>query len=145
MLNQVVVALLVALAFSVSVPCTQYQSSSFGTASNCSISRLDAKSISWGAQINFNQTYKWADNSYSNVLADMSSPRLPIAPSSSKCESKAGSYTKGQSVLINCTQAFDQIPTGYANVVTAFDHSDYPLGFSLKVPLSMEEGNLQLE
>jgi hypothetical protein len=146
MLNKVVVALLVALAISASVPCTQYQASKFGTASSCSISRVDSLTITWGAQINFSADFKWADNSYSNVLADMSSPRLPIGPKASKCDSKTGSYSKGQSVLINCTQAFDQIPTGYADVVTAFDHTDYPLGFSLKIPLSMEEeSNLQLE
>lgn len=66
----------------------------------------------------------------------MGSPRLPIAPASSKCQTKEGSYSKGQSVTVSCTQAFDSIPTGYANVVSAFDGSDYPLGFSMKVPLS---------
>ena len=137
MLKSIILAVLLAVAISVSVPCTAYQSSKFGTASNCTINRDGPKSISWTAQINFSGDYKWTNSSSSNVLADMSSPRLPIAPSSSKCSTKEGSYSKGQSVPVSCSQAFDAIPTGYANVVTAFDGSDYPLGFSMKVPLSL--------
>lgn len=136
-MKSIIIALLVALALSVSVPCTQYQSSKFGTASNCTITRNSATSISWSAVINFNADFKWTDKSASNVLADMSSPRLPVSPSASKCETKAGSYSKGQSVSFSCTQGFDAIPTGYANVVSAFDGTDYPLGFSMKIPLSM--------
>ena len=81
----IIIALLVTLALSVSVPCTQYQSSKFGTASNCTITRNSATSISWSAVINFNADFKWTDKSASNVLADMSSPRLPVSPSASKC------------------------------------------------------------
>ena len=136
MLKATILALILIAASSASVPCTQYQSSKLGTASNCTINRDGPKSISWSAQINFNADYKWTDSSASNVLADMGSPRLPISPSSSKCQTKAGSYTKGQSVTFSCSQAFDQIPTGYANVISAFDGADYPLGFSMKVPLS---------
>ena len=136
MLKILALAVLIIAATSASVPCTQYQSSKFGTASNCTINRDGPKSLSWSVQINFNADYKWTDSSADNVLADMGSPRLPIAPSASKCTTKAGSYTKGQSVSVSCTQSFDQIPTGYANVVTAFDGADYPLGFSMKVPLS---------
>lgn len=137
-MKSIVLALLIAFAFAVSVPCTQYQTSKFGTASNCTITRNDAKSISWSAQINFSGDFKWTKASASNVLADMSSPRLPIPPSASKCDTKEGSYTKGQSVSVSCTQGFDTIPNGYANVVTAFDGTDYPLGFSMKIPLSIE-------
>ena len=136
MLKATILALILIAASSASVPCTQYQSSKLGTASNCTINRDGPKSISWSAQINFNADFKWTDSSASNVLADMGSPRLPISPSTSKCQTKAGSYTKGQSVTFSCTQAFDQIPTGYSNVVSAFDGADYPLGFSMKVPLS---------
>lgn len=98
--------LLVVFCFSASVPCTQYQSTTFGNASDCSIARKDAQTITWGAVINFKVDSKWTASSYSNVLADMGSPRVPIGPSKSDCASKEGSYTKGQSVLINCTQAF---------------------------------------
>ena len=74
----------------------------------------------------------------------MTSPRLPINPTTSDCKTAPGSYKIGQSVLVNCTQAFDVLPVGYANVVSAFDETDYPLGFSIKVPLSMPlEANLQ--
>lgn len=135
--------LLAVVAFSASVPCTQYQASKNGNASDCSITRVDALTISWGARINFNVNFSWSSKSYANVLADMGSPRLPISPSKSSCESKAGSYTKGQSVLINCTQSFPSIPVGYSNVITAFDGDDYPLGFSTKVPLSSPTPNLQ--
>jgi hypothetical protein len=138
MLKALCFGLLLALAVSVSVPCTQYQSSKFGTASNCSITRNDARSISWSATITFSGDFKWTEKSVSNVLADMGSPRLPIAPASSKCDTKAGSYTKGQTVTVSCSQGFDSIPNGYSNVVSAFDGTDYPLGFSLKVPLSLE-------
>jgi hypothetical protein len=143
MFNKFLIAsLLVVTIFAASVPCTQYQSSNFGTASDCSINRVDSLSISWGAKINFKTNYSWKDNSVANVLADTGSPRLPIGPSKSQCSTKAGSYTAGQSVLVNCTQSFSAIPVGYSNVVTAFDGSDYPLGFSMKVPLSLEPENL---
>lgn len=146
MFNKILICLIfVAVAFSVSVPCTPYQSSKFGTASDCSITRVDSLTISWGAKINFNASFTWSDKSYSNVLADMSSPRLPISPSKSQCATKAGTYTAGQSVLVNCTQGFTSIPTGYANVITTFDGTDFPLGFSMKVPLSEPSPNLQLE
>lgn len=123
-------------ALSVSVPCVTYQSSRNGSPSDCSINRLDDNSLSWGASINFSLDFTWTASSFSNILADMGSPRLPIFPSQSKCDTKEGKYTKGQSVLINCTQAFDQIPVGYSNVITAFDEDDYNLGFSTKIPLS---------
>jgi len=112
---------LVALTYTASVPCSIYQTSKFGNATDCSINRIDAKQLSWGVRISFSQTYNWKNASISNVIADMSSPRLPIPPSKSSCTTKAGSYNKGDSVLFNCTQAFDSIPTGYANVLTAFD------------------------
>ena len=99
-------SLLVIAVFTISVPCTAYQSSSFGTASDCSITRVDTKTITWGAQINFKAAFNWKDNSYSNVLADTGSPRLPIAPSKSSCKTTPNSYKAGQSVLVNCTQGF---------------------------------------
>lgn len=128
--------LLLSVALSASIACTQYQSSKNGNASDCSITRVDSTTISWGAKINFNINYAWTSKSVENVLADMGSPKLPISPSKSSCETKAGSYTKGQSVLVNCTQSFSSIPVGYSNVITAFDGDDYPLGFSTKIPLS---------
>jgi hypothetical protein len=124
-------------ASSVSVPCTSYQTSKNGNAADCSINRVDSVTISWGARINFNVAFKWTDKSFSNVLADMGSPKLPISPSKTSCNTKAGSYNKGESVLVNCTQSFSSIPVGYSNVVSAFDGDDFPLGFSMKIPLSM--------
>lgn len=144
MLGKLSLCLLFAVvAFSASIPCTQYQASKNGNASDCSITRVDSLTISWGARINFNVNFNWSSKTYGNVLADMGSPKLPISPSKSSCESKAGQYTKGQSVLINCTQSFSSIPVGYSNVITAFDGDDYPLGFSTKIPLSSNELNLQ--
>ena len=127
---------LAAIALTISVPCTQFQPSKLGTASDCSIARLDDNTLQWGAQINFNADYKWTEKSTYNVLADMGSPRLPVEADKSDCKTQAGSYTKGQSVLVNCTQSFSMIPVGYSNVITAFDGDDYPLGFSTKIPLS---------
>lgn len=137
MLKLFLTFLLLSVAFSASIACTQYQASKNGNASDCSITRVDAKTISWGARINFNVNFSWSSKSFSSVLADMGSPRLPIAPLKSSCDTKSGSYTKGQSVIVNCTQSFDSIPVGYSNVITAFDGDDYPLGFSTKIPLSM--------
>lgn len=134
--------LLVAGALAASVPCAQYQASKFGNATDCTISRVDAQTLSWGAVINFKASFNWTSKSYSNVLADMSSPRVPIGPSKSNCVSKEGTYSSGQNVVINCTQGFSSIPTGYSNTVTAFDNTDFTLGFSLKIPLSM---NLEQE
>lgn len=133
---------LAALALSASVPCLQFQGSKLGNASDCSIARLDDNTLQWGAQINFNADFKWTDKSTYNVLADMGSPRLPVEASKSDCKTQAGSYTKGQSVLVNCTQSFSMIPVGYSNVITAFDGDDYSLGFSTKIPLS-SPSNLQ--
>lgn len=138
MFNKILfVPILVVLISAASVPCTQYQASTAGNASDCSITRLDKLSISWGAKINFKTTFNWNKNSYSNVLADTGSPRLPVKPSKSNCTSKEGSYTAGQSVIVNCTQGFDQIPVGYQNLVAAFDNTPTELGFSMKIPLSL--------
>jgi hypothetical protein len=146
MLNKILLCFIfAAVASSISIACTQYQASKNGNATDCSINRIDTVTISWGARINFNVNYNWKTTSYSSVLADMGSPRLPIAPTKSQCDTKAGSYTKGQSVIINCTQAFTNIPVGYSNVVTAFDGDDFPLGFSTKIPLNSVNENLQLE
>ena len=71
----------------------------------------------------------------------MGSPRFPIYADTTQCETKTGSYSAGQSVLLNCTQSFSDIPVGYSNVITAFDEDDFPLGFSTKIPLS--SANLQ--
>ena len=127
---------LIVATLNVSIPCVQYQSSRNGNASDCSITRVDDNTLSWGANISFSLDYTWTASSFSNVLADMGSPRLPIFPDQSSCQTKEGKYSKGQSVIINCTQSFDAIPAGYSNVITAFDEDDYPLGFSTKVPLS---------
>ena len=59
MLKITIFALIFVYSLTVSVPCTQYQSSKFGTASNCTINRDGPKSISWSAQINFNADFKW--------------------------------------------------------------------------------------
>jgi hypothetical protein len=67
----------------------------------------------------------------------MTSPRLPYKPLSSSCDSQAGTYTKGQSAKISCTQSFDAIPVGYVNIVSAFDQTAQPLGFSFKIPLGL--------
>lgn len=135
---------LTALALSASVPCTKFQPSKLGTASDCSITRIDDNTLQWGVQINFDADYKWTETSTYNVLADMGSPRLPVEADQSDCKTQVGSYTKGQSVLVNCTQSFSMIPVGYANVITAFDGADYPLGFSIKIPLS-SSNSLQTE
>jgi len=140
MLKSIILGLvLVGAALSASVPCTQYQASAQGTASDCSINRIDANSISWGTKVTFKVAFSWTAKSFSNVLADMGSPRLPIGPSKSNCTTTPGSYKSGDSVVMNCTQVFDTIPVGYSNVISAFDGTDYPLGFSTKIPLSLSE------
>lgn len=137
MMKEIVLCFALVLSvFTVSVPCVQYQSSKNGAASDCSINRIDDNTLEWGASISFSLDFNWGAESYSNVLADMGSPRLPISADSSKCVTKEGKYSKGQSVLINCTQSFSSIPVGYSNVISAFDGDDYPLGFSTKIPLS---------
>lgn len=84
-----IVCTLIAIScYSVSVPCTQYQASTLGNATDCSITRKDSVTIAWGATINFKANSKWTAKSYSNVLADFSSPRVPIGPSKSDCVSK---------------------------------------------------------
>ena len=128
---------LIVAASSISIPCTSLQTSKNGNASDCSITRVDAVTLSWGVKINFNLPFKWTDKSVANVLADTGSPKLPINPSKSSCTTKAGSYNKGESVLVNCTQSFPSIPVGYSNVITAFDGDDYPLSIATKIPLSM--------
>ena len=92
MLKLFLTFLLLSVAFSASIACTQYQSSKNGNATDCSITRVDAKTLSWGARINFNVNFSWTSKSFSNVLADMGSPKLPISPSKSSCDTKAGSW-----------------------------------------------------
>ncbi|MFM7850468.1 MAG: hypothetical protein ACKO96_00795, partial [Flammeovirgaceae bacterium] len=77
--------IIAASAFSASVPCSIYQTSKFGNASDCSINRIDARQLSWGVKITFSLGFNWKNSSVSNVLADMSSPRLPINPLKSSC------------------------------------------------------------
>lgn len=81
--------------FSISVPCVTFQTSKNGAASDCSIVRLDDNTLAWGVKISFNVDFSWNASSTYNVLADMGSPRLPVEPSSSQCETKVGKYTKG--------------------------------------------------
>jgi len=143
MLKTLLLAILAVSVLSVAVPCTTFGPSKNGNASDCSIVRVDGKTIQWGAVINFKLPYNWQEKSIDNVLADMGSPRLPINPDKSQCTTKTGSYKAGDKVLVNCTQVFSAIPAGYSNVITAFADNDYTLGFSTKIPLSFEEeGNL---
>lgn len=69
--------------FSVSVPCVTFQTSKNGAASDCSISRLDDNTLTWGVSITFNLDFSWNASSTYNVLADTGSPRLPVNPTSS--------------------------------------------------------------
>lgn len=78
MFKSALFCLLVAICFSVSVPCVQIQSSKNGNATDCSISRVDDRTISWGSKINFNVAYEWKTDSIYNLLADPGSPRLPV-------------------------------------------------------------------
>lgn len=148
MLKIVFIAALILAASSVSIACTQNQATKNGNATDCSIVRVDATKIQWGARINFNVDFNWKNTSFSNVLADVTSPRLPYPPTASQCTTTPKAYKKGESVLVNCTQTFSAVPSGYVNAVSAFEGDDYPLGFYFKVPLSSpmeEENNLQLE
>jgi hypothetical protein len=60
----------------------------------------------------------------------------PIYWRTSKCQTKAGRYSNGQSVLLNCTQTFDAIPVGYFNVIGIFANGENPYGIYTKTPLS---------
>ena len=66
----------------------------------------------------------------------MTGTNNPIYWRTSKCETKAGRYSKGQSVLLNCTQKFDAIPVGYFNVIGLLSNGEYPYGIYTKIPLS---------
>ena len=95
MVKTALLLLLVSVVLTANVPCTQFQDSKFGTASNCTITRLETNSIQWSTIIHFTTDFKWTNSSTSNLLADLSSPRLPVNPSASKCETVEGSYKKG--------------------------------------------------
>ena len=146
MLKAILVGLVLVFgAMSASTPCISQGTSKMGSASDCSLSR-NKLVLTWGAKITFKVNYTWRDDSFDNILADNTSPRLPIAPEKSDCSTKAGAYKAGDSVMINCTQSFEAIPTGYTNNIDAFKGVDYPLDFGMKIPTSFEdEANLQVE
>lgn len=109
------------IALTVNVPCVIYLESTNGNATDCTISRVDSLTLSWGVLINFHSNFNWTEKSYINALIDMGNPQSAVPASKSSCNTKADSYTKGQSVLINCTQSFSIIPVGFSNVVKAFN------------------------
>lgn len=117
------VLLIVGLA-AVAVPCVQNKASTIANATNCSMSKSNATTLVWGYQINFKSAFTWAEKSWSNALGDPKSPRLPYRPLTSSCNSHPGTYSAGQSAVINCTQTFDAIPAGYANLVSAFEDTN---------------------
>jgi hypothetical protein len=70
----------------------------------------------------------------------MEHPRFPYFPAGSQCETKYGKFYSGQSVLMNCTQGFDDIPVGYVNQMIFLEDSSMPLGVAMKIPLGMIKG-----
>ena len=124
MLRLTLAVILIVGLTAASVPCVQNKASTIANASSCSMSKPNATTLAWGAQINFKSAFTWTEKSWSNALGDPKSPRLPYRPLSSSCNSHPGSYTAGQSAVINCTQTFDAIPSGYANLISAFEDTN---------------------
>lgn len=96
--------LLLSIALGDSIPCIEQDLSSLAEASDCSVSRLDSTSISWGVNITFTGDVNHREDNWLNLLADIEHPRFPYWPVGGKCDTAYGKYTSGQSILINCTQ-----------------------------------------
>ena len=80
MLKTLLVCLVLIISvWSASTPCIAQGTSKMGSASDCSLSR-NKLVLTWGAKISFKVPFTWRDDSFDNILADNSSPRLPIAP-----------------------------------------------------------------
>lgn len=145
MIKLVLAAVLLISAFCAPVPCNQFAASPTGNVTNCDIRRKDTNTIEWKVQINFNQNFNWKDRSWSNILDDITNPNIPEVPVQSSCTSNPGQYNIGQSLTIHCTQAFIAIPRNYVNIVSAFEETAKPLGFTIKIPLSFFPENLKQE
>lgn len=70
-------------------------------------------------------------------------PRLPYFPLGGNCKSDYGKFDSGQSVLLNCTQDFEDIPIDYVNTVILLEDSQFPLIFEMKIPLGKEKESLR--
>lgn len=117
--------------------CVEVEPSFLAEASDCTISKLDEQTIKWGVKLTFLADVEHKSSNWINLLADMEHPRKPYSPIGSECTSQYGKYYEGQSVLLNCTQAFEDVPRDYVNAVYVLEDSVSPYGFSMKVPLSM--------
>jgi hypothetical protein len=55
--SSLLVFLLIISVLSASTPCVQYKGTTYGTASDCSMIRVDKYTITWGAVINFDDKF----------------------------------------------------------------------------------------
>ena len=79
--------------------------------------------MSWGVKINFKKETEHRSDNWINLLSDNVHPRLPYFPLGGECKSEYGTFESGQSVLLNCTQDFEDIPKDYVNSVILLEDS----------------------
>ena len=106
-----------------SVPCTETQESIFASISDCSAEKYDQYTLSWGVKIDFKKEVEHRSDNWINLLSDNVHPRLPYFPLGGECKSEYGTFESGQSVLLNCTQDFEDIPKDYVNSVILLEDS----------------------
>ena len=99
--------------------------------------------MSWGVKINFKKEAEHRSDNWINLLSDNVHPRLPYFPLGGECKSEYGTFESGQSVLLNCTQDFEDIPKDYVNSVILLEDSEFPVVFEMKIPLGREKENLR--
>ena len=139
----VAVLLIVGIATDI-VPCTEIDESIYATISDCTARKLDPYTLEWGIKINFKDEVEHRSDNWLNLLSDNVHPRFPYLPLGGQCKSEYGQFEKGQNVLLNCTQEFEDIPRDYVNTVVLFEDSRFPLGLEMKIPLSQYRKQLNM-
>ena len=129
MLKIILICLVLILASSDIVPCTETQESPLASISDCSAHKQDQNTLEWGVRIHFKKDVDHQSDNWMNLLSDNVHPRLPYFPLGGICKSDYGHFENGQSVLLNCTQDFEDIPGDYVNTVILLEDSNFPLVF----------------
>ena len=141
----IIVGLILIVALTDNVPCTISDESTFATVSDCSAHRDDQYNLEWGVKISFKKEAEHRSDNWLNLLSDNVHPRLPYFPLGGICKSDYGTFQSGDSVLLNCTQDFAEIPMDYVNTVILLEDSQFPLTFEMKIPLGGEKGHLKID
>jgi hypothetical protein len=143
MIKNIILTLILVGVLTGNVPCTVTDESPLGDISDCTASKHDDYSLSWGVKISFKESADFRSDNWVNLLSDNVHPRFPYFPLGGECQTQYGKFEAGQSILLNCTQEFEAIPHDYVNTVLLFEDNALPLVFEMKLPLSQVKNHLR--